>query len=180
MAETRMMAFIICNPATKNFKEHLEAYIEQLHVFSGDFIDFYMPGFTKVEVEGGSGLDFGSWPFDMADLKDFTAKIEERLDWRWSGEIELLVAEMQNRGRTFGGAHLCFKVFPMIKDGAIDSVASFCHEIIEISKQKKTLDQLSRHFVGDIALKSIIQSEGRPAKGLLKTIQIGRHFTVKQ
>lgn len=164
--------------------EVLKEY-EYIHYNSAEFCSIYAIGYTdnftknddntykKVDVSISS-----DWYFSMKAFTEFKEELQKRINWRYSGEVEILI--LQNSPGNV--EPLCFHnyvavdVYKGIREGYIDSFQRFMESLIRSSKSKVTakeaIDDMrkSRIKIKDIISDAIDECKKipKPCKRIMK------------
>lgn len=191
---TKLIGIIFCHPKSPLAKSEIIDHLQYFHIRAGEPIDFYFMGYGAYwppehfpDQTSVVKIDGVEWFFSNNAFVEAIDEVEKELDWKHSGETELiLLPAIKNKN---GELNLdCSKAVVcnleiMIKDKAITSVRAFFTEIFRFAKKYtednptwELSDQLGIQ-VGKTAIKSSILN--MLPKALKKSYETGEHFAVR-
>lgn len=141
---------------------------EYIHYNSARYCSIYAIGytddFTKAEDSSYKKVNeamSGEWYFSNKAFVDFKNKLEKRINWRYSGETEILVLQ-NNPGKrnvlNFQN-YVAIDVNKGIREGYIDSFQSFMESLIRSAKTEVTAkDVIKQVKLYRISVKDILSS----------------------
>ena len=132
--------------ARSNEAEILKEF-EYIHYCSAKYCSIYAIGYTndpdKAQYPTYRKVNANmenEWYFSMKAFNDFKEKLQDRIQWEYSGETELLVLQNNPNGRqplNFQN-YVAVDVNKGLREGYIDSFQSFMESLIRSSKSKVT------------------------------------------
>lgn len=136
---------LFCNPNTPYVKAEVLPSLKYFHIRSGSNFDFYCCGFgtswpeneypDKQEVTKIDGVD---WLYSEKAFVGLIEDFERETKWRFSGETELLLLDIERTEGTKNGisisSGLVFNLEKMQKDGALSSVRAFFETIMTFTR----------------------------------------------
>ena len=139
-----MDVILITRPDLATGKDILNS-LEYYHFRTSHFINFYLPGYgaywTKEEYPDGkvvTEIDDVKWSFSNQRFAKFIEDIEEYSKWRYSGESDLILAEVKDGILSFERV-LEFHLDNMLRDKTIVSVYQFFEEIVHIGREERRI-----------------------------------------
>jgi len=142
-----MAVILITRPDLAAGKDILNS-LEYYHFRTSHFINFYLPGYgaywTKEEYPDGkvvTEIDDVKWSFSNQRFAKFIEDIEEYSKWRYSGESDLILAEVKDGILSFERV-LEFHLDNMLRDKTIVSVYQFFEEIVHIGREERSMNQI--------------------------------------
>jgi len=133
--------------------EKIIAEFNYLHYNSGKFCSIYAVGYTNGESEWSyadyqaiDGVDGLNWYYSDQAFVDFKDKLENRLKWKYSGEIELIVLQSNPEGRDILNFenYLVLDVNHGIKNGYVESFPRLMESLLRTSRKEVEVTQTSR------------------------------------
>lgn len=141
---------------------------EYIHYNSAKYCSIYAIGytddFTKSKDPTYKRVNeamSGDWYFSNKAFVDFKNKLEDRINWRYSGETEILVLQ-NNPGKrnvlNFQN-YVAIDVRKGIREGYLDSFQNFMESLIRSAKSEVTAkDVMKRVRLSRISVKDILSS----------------------
>ena len=138
-----------------NDKDVLQEF-EYIHYNSGEYCSIYAIGYTndfsvekdrtyrKVDV-----YTTADWYFSMKEFTKFKEKLQDRIQWEYSGEIEILVLQ-NNPGKSSPlnfSNYAAININKGIREGYIDSFQSFMEALIRSTRKNVT----ARNAIRDVS-----------------------------
>lgn len=122
--------------------------------YSNDFEKKNDKHYRKIDVTSNS-----DWYFSMKAFTDFKKKLEGRINWNYSGEIEILI--LQNNPSRCNSLnfknYVAIDVNKGIREGYMDSFQGFMESLVRSAKSAVTAKEAIRDVVTDrISIKNII------------------------
>jgi len=145
--EKSFVGVLFANPHIPYVKNEILPSLEYFHHRSGENFDFYCCGYgaywpenqhsdQKVVTSIG-GVD---WLFSQQSFAQVVTSFEERTKWRYSGETELLLLDINNSKTTKTDlaieSAVVLNMETMQKDQAITSARSLFEKVIRFAKEK--------------------------------------------
>lgn len=170
-------------------KEDILNEFEYLHFNSGKYCSIYAIGyindFTKGNNKAYKKVDVytnGGWYFNTKAFVDFKEKLQDRINWNYSGETEIIVLQ-NNPGKTrvlnFEN-YVAINIDKGIREGYIDSFQAFMESLIRYSKSEVTARELIHKVRNSrISIKGILEGaieECQKVPTPIKTIMKDRLF----
>lgn len=160
-----IVVFLFVRPTTSDALEIIKEF-EYIHYNSGKYCSVYAIGYSNdvdkarnpsyKKVDATFQLD---WYFSMKAFTEFKEKLQERINWEYSGEIEVLILQNNPKGRSplnFSN-YVAIDVNNGIREGYIDSFQRFMESLIRSSKSKVTAKDAIRDVARDrISVKKVI------------------------
>lgn len=127
--------------------------LEYFHFRTGKTVNFYLPGYgaywPQEEYPDGkevTTIDDVKWSFSNKMFAQFINELEEVSKWKYSGESELLLAELKNGILSYENV-MQFYLDNMLRDSTISSVHQFFEELFRICQEKDSINQISNMMV---------------------------------
>ena len=160
-----IVVFLFVRPTTSDALEIIKEF-EYIHYNSGKYCSVYAIGYSNDldkarnpsyrKVDATLQLD---WYFSMEAFTEFKEKLQDRINWEYSGEIEVLVLQNNPRGRSplnFSN-YVAIDVNNGIREGYIDSFQRFMESLIRSSKSKVRAKDAIRDVARErISVKKVI------------------------
>ena len=139
---------------------------EYIHYNSGKYCSVYAVGYTnnfeksKDESFKKVNIDLDTeWYFSIKEFTEFKNKLENRINWNYSGETELLI--LQNNPTSSNALnfqnYVAIDVNKGIREGYIDSFQRFMESLIRTAKTQITAKEAIRNMsLKRISIKDII------------------------
>lgn len=142
-----VVAILITRPDLATGKDILNS-LEYYHFRTGHSINFYLPGYgaywTEEEYPDGkvvTEIAGVKWSFSNQRFVEFIEDMEKYSKWRYSGESDLIFAEVKN-GRLSYERAMEFHLDNMLRDKAIISVNQFFEKIVRIGQEGRSMNQI--------------------------------------
>ena len=142
-----VVAILITRPDLATGKDILNS-LEYYHFRTGHSINFYLPGYgaywTEEEYPDGkvvTEIASVKWSFSNQRFVEFIEDMEKYSKWRYSGESDLIFAEVKN-GRLSYERAMEFHLDNMLRDKAIISVNQFFEKIVRIGQEGRSMNQI--------------------------------------
>ncbi len=133
---------------------------EYIHFNSAKYCSIYAIGYTddfsKAEDQSYRKVDAmfsADWYFSMKAFTEFKRKLEQRIKWTYSGEIEVLILQNNPGGRSslnFSN-YVAIDINKGIKEGYIDSFQRFMEALVRSARSevtaKGTINNIARQRV---------------------------------
>lgn len=160
-----IVVLLFVKPTTSEAQEIIKEF-EYIHYNSQKYCSVYAVGYsndsdkacdsTYRKVDATFQID---WYFSMKAFTEFKAKLENRINWEYSGETEVLVLQ-NNPGKreplNFSN-YVAIDINKGIKEGYIDSFQRFMESLIRSSKSKVTVKEAIRDVARNrISVKDVI------------------------
>lgn len=160
-----IVVFLFVRPTTSNALEIIKEF-EYIHYNSGKYCSVYAIGysddFNKArnpsyrKVDATFQLD---WYFSTKAFTEFKEKLQDRINWKYSGETEVLILQNNPKGRSslnFSN-YVAINVNKGIREGYIDSFQRFMESLIRSSKSKVIAKDAIRDVARErISIKEVI------------------------
>lgn len=178
-----IVVFLFVRPSCRDAMDIVREF-EYIHYNSGKFCSIYAIGYTddfnkaydKHFQKVNAGFN-SEWYFSTKAFTEFKDKLENRINWNYSGEIEILVLQNNpnsNNVLNFQN-YIAIDVNKGIKEGYIDSFQRFMEALIRSSKSKVTVQetmkdiQKKRVSIKEIVIESLNNSKKipTPAKNII-------------
>lgn len=142
-----VVAILITRPDLATGKDILNS-LEYYHFRTGHSINFYLPGYgaywTEEEYPDGkvvTEIASVKWSFSNQRFVEFIEDMDKYSKWRYSGESDLIFAEVKN-GRLSYERAMEFHLDNMLRDKAIISVNQFFEKIVRIGQEGRSMNQI--------------------------------------
>lgn len=142
-----VVAILITRPDLATGKDILNS-LEYYHFRTGHSINFYLPGYgaywTEEEYPDGkvvTEIAGVKWSFSNQRFVEFIEDMEKYSKWRYSGESDLIFAEVKNGILSYERA-IEFHLDNMLRDEAIISVNQFFEKIVRIGQEGRSMNQI--------------------------------------
>ncbi|HBG7674934.1 TPA: hypothetical protein KRE78_002575 [Clostridioides difficile] len=150
------IGILLCNPNSEFAQKEILSRVEQFYHASGEFIDFYFPGYGAYwnneypDRECVQKVNGVSWYFSEKKYREFIRKLESISKWKYNGESELLVISYNNGELDFSKSSMIW-LDKSVKDGSIYSVSNEFERMFKEFERGRNIVEISDKFV----LKSI-------------------------
>ncbi len=122
--------------------------------YSNDFEKKNDKQYRKIDVTSNS-----DWYFSMKAFTDFKKRLEERIKWNYSGEVEILILH-NNPGRCNSlnfTNYVAIDINKGIREGYMDSFQGFMESLVRSAKSAVTAKEAIKGVATDrISIKNII------------------------
>lgn len=163
--EKHIIVLLFVRPSLAGAKEIIEEF-SYLHYNSGKYCSIYAVGYsngknghTYANFKKISGIQDSDWYYSDKAFVDFKNKLEKRLNWKYSGDIELIILQSNPEGRNILNFehYLAVDVNYGIKYEYIDSFPRFMESLIRSSKAEiDTVEGLKRIQKSRYKISSIV------------------------
>lgn len=159
-----IVVFLFVRPSCKDAMDIVREF-DYIHYNSGKYCSIYAIGYTndfnkandkqfqKVNIEINS-----DWYFSTKAFTEFKNKLEKRINWNYSGEIEILILQNNpnsNNVLNFQN-YIAIDVNKGIKEGYIDSFQRFMEALIRSSKNNVTVQEAIKDIRKKFSIKEIV------------------------
>lgn len=141
------IGFVFARPESHLVKEEILASIAYYNERSGEAIHFFFAGYgaywNKTDVpdyQFVGQINGTDWLFSPRLFNDFRRELTRKIDWRYSGEVDLVLVASELNGRT-NTVHLDFgrgmspNLESLKKSGVISSLSGFFEEIFGLAEE---------------------------------------------
>lgn len=120
---------------------------EYIHYNSAKYCSIYAIGYTdnpeKAKIETYRKVDAAmenDWYFSMKAFNDFKEKLQDRINWEYSGETELLILQNNPGGNNILNFqnYVAIDVNKGLREGYIDSFQRFMESLVRSAKNEVT------------------------------------------
>lgn len=179
-----LVVFLFVKPTNQDAIDIIREF-EYIHYNSDQFCSIYAIGYSDNPEKQfdrqykNVPCTFGNtWYFSNKAFVEFKNKLEQRIKWEYSGEIEILILQNNPKGRdplNFTN-YVAIDVNKGLREGYIDSFQRFMESLVRISKNKITAKEAAcdmrktRISIKDIIVNAVENSKKipSPAKQILK------------
>ena len=161
-------------------REYLKEF-EYIHYNSARYCSIYAIGYTDdpyKQKENGYKLvkDVfdNNWYFSMKAYVDFKNKLEQRINWKYSGEPEILILQNNPYGREPLNFHnyVAINIPKGVHEGYIDSFQSFMESLVRSAKKYVTAKDVANGIARNhLSVKKIIVGSIEDCKKVPKPIK---------
>lgn len=183
-----IVVFLFVKPTNSDAINIINEF-EYIHYNSEKYCSIYAIGYSndneKKKDDSYRKVDatFNSnWYFSMKAFTDFKKKLENRINWNYSGEVEILILQNNpgsNRSLNFRN-YVAIDVNKGLREGYIDSFQGFMESLVRSTKSKVTAKEAIKDVAIDrISIKGIITEAIDDCKKIpspIKTIVRDRLF----
>ena len=140
VSNSEIVVFLFVRPEEENILREFE----YIHYNSGKYCSIYAIGYTddssKKDVETYRKVDVRmekEWYYSSKVFVDFKNRLEERIQWEYSGEVEILILQNNPGERNVLNFqhYVAIAVNKGIKEGYIDSFQSFMESLVRNAKK---------------------------------------------
>lgn len=173
--EKHIIVLLFVRPSLSGANDVINEF-NYIHYNSGRYCSVYAIGYTNDEKYFQhhitvTGIDGAPWYYNDAAFIDFKNKMEHRLKWKYSGEIELIILQSNPGGREILDFrnYLAIDVNYGIKKQYIDSFNRFMEALIRSARSEVETKDLARtmnrlqYSIKDIIVQSIGECKKIPA-----------------
>ena len=150
-----LVIFLFIRP-TNNASRELINEFEYIHYNAGKYCSIYAIGYTN-DFEKSLDPSYkeietvcnSSWYFSNKMYVDFKERLEQRIKWKYSGEVEVLILQNNPGSRSplnFTN-YVAINISNGIRQGYIDSFQQFMEALIRSSKKNVT----AKEAISDVA-----------------------------
>lgn len=149
LAEKHIIVLLFVRPSLTG-AEKIIAEFNYLHYNSRKYCSIYAVGYTNNMCEQSysdyqivKGVDGDNWYYSDRAFVDFKDKLEKRLKWRYSGDIELIVLQSNPDGHNILNFenYLAIDINYGIKNQYIESFPRFMESLLRTSKKEVEVKQ---------------------------------------
>ena len=150
-----IVVFLFVRPTTDDALDIIKEF-EYIHYNSGKFCSIYAIGYTndfdKANDKSYRKIDVDNnreWYFSTEAFVDFKRKLEDRINWRYSGETELLILQNNPEKKNVLNLsnYVAIDVNKGIREGYIDSFQRFMESLVRSSESKVSAKETMRDIV---------------------------------
>lgn len=165
--EKHIIVLLFVRPSLANSDEVIDEF-NYIHYNSREYCSIYAVGYSNdnyqtcyddfISVRGTAGTN---WYYSDQAFIDFKNKLEKRLNWRYSGDIELIVLQSNPNGRNILNFenYLSIDVNYGIKNGYIESFPRFMESLVRSSKKEVEIIQLTNEMQkSKIKIKEVVST----------------------
>ncbi len=163
--DRQIVVLLFVRPTAPGAKEIIEEF-DYIHHNSERYCSIYAVGysddFSKAEDKmymGVSSVAGKRWFFSTAEFVKFKNNLEERIHWKYSGEIEMIVLQSNPGGRQVLNFqnYVAIDVNRGIRNRYIDSFQRLMEELIRSSRAEVTAKEaISKVRKGRYSIKDIV------------------------
>lgn len=169
MAERHIIVLLFVRPSLPG-ADKVIAEFNYLHYNSRKYCSIYAVGYTNnrddqsyKDYQTIKGVDSSEWFYSDCAFVDFKNKLERRLKWKYSGEIELIVLQSNPEGYKILNFenYLAIDINYGIRNEYIESFPRFMESLIDASKKEVEVKQATyemqrtKYKIRDIVAASI-------------------------
>lgn len=163
-ADTKQVVIFLFVRPTGVLNQDIIKDFEYIHYNSAGYCSIYAIGYTD-DIDHDSSFKAvesvcnNEWYYSNRDYVWFKNKLEERIKWKYSGEIEILI--LQNNPGSENSLnfqnYVAINISKGLRDGYIDSFQAFMESLIRSTRSKICPEQVARDLANDrIRIKDII------------------------
>ena len=182
--DKQIVILLFVRPTAPGAKEIIEEF-DYIHYNSARYCSTYAVGysndFSKANEQGykrAASIGGREWYFSNAEFVKFKDSLEHRIQWKYSGENELIILQSNPEGRQILNFqnYIAIDINHGIRSGYIDSFQRFMEALIRSSKfevtAKEAVFQLrkNRYSTKDIIANAIdsCKKVPTPVKAIMK------------
>lgn len=169
LSEKHIIILLFVRPSLAGAEDIIKEF-NYLHYNSGKYCSIYAVGYSNnrsghiyADFKMISEIQNSNWYYSDKAFVDFKNKLEKRLNWKYSGDIELIILQSNPEGRNILNFehYLAVDVNYGIKHEYIDSFPRFMESLIRSSKAEiEAVDgikrtQKSRYKISNIVCETI-------------------------
>lgn len=138
----KTIGILIARPTSKLVQEEILNSLNYYHHRSGENIDFFLPGYgaywhgSYPDEEQVCKIDGTIWSFSTKEFSEFIYEMSRQSKWKYKGEAELILVDYYNGKIDFSQSVIIW-LDQALRDGAIESVASFLERIFELYVKRR-------------------------------------------
>jgi hypothetical protein len=163
-----IVGIVFARPECKISKDEILPHVAYFSIRSGRDIDFFFPGYVEASEDAASAqaipVGDGKWMFDHELFDKARHDLERSTRWMYSGEADLLLANVRKVSEDMGyhadfTKVLEFDLDRMLKDKSIESVSNFFEQIFHFAEHHQADDPVGRfsdHMGLQIGKRSIV------------------------
>ncbi len=154
MNEKHIIVLLFVRPSLPNADEVINEF-NYIHYNSREYCSIYAVGFSNDKNQDSfhdfkvvKGTKGDNWYYSDQAFIDFKNKLEKRLNWKYSGDIELIVLQSNPEGRNILNFenYLAIDVNYGIKNQYIESFPRFMEALVRSSKKEVETIELSNEM----------------------------------
>lgn len=172
-----IIVLLFVRPTLSNAKAIIDEF-NYIHYNSRGYCSIYAVGYSNDSNQSAysdfravKGVLGAEWYYSDQAFIDFKNKLEKRLQWKYSGDIELLILQSNPTGQNILNFqnYLAIDVNYGIKKEYIESFPRFMESLIRSSKKEVETKQIkneilkSRFKINEIVANSIEESKNIPS-----------------
>lgn len=183
-----IVVFLFVKPTNSDAINIINEF-EYIHYNSEKYCSIYAIGYSD-NIEKKKDKSYkkvnatfnSNWYFSMKAFTEFKKKLEERINWNYSGEVEVLILQNNPGGHSSLNFrnYVAIDVNKGIREGYIDSFQGFMESLVRSTKSKVTAKEAIKDVAIDrISIKGIITEAIDDCKKIpspIKTIVKDRLF----
>ena len=159
----QVVVFLFVRPVGALNQDIIKEF-EYIHYNSGEYCSIYAIGYTDNNEHDNSYSKVNivcnsPWYYSNKDYVTFKNKLERRIKWDYSGEVEVLILQNNpgfNNPLNFTN-YVAINVSKGIREGYIDSFQSFMEALIRSTRFRVESEDVARDLAnGRIKIKDII------------------------
>ena len=172
--EKHIVVLLFVRPSLPGAKDIINEF-NYIHYNSKKFCSIYAIGYSNDPNHFRhntvvTGIDGAQWYYNDEAFIDFKNKLESRLKWRYSSDIELIILQSNPEGKEIlnFSNYFAIDVNYGIKNGYIESFHRFMESLVrssrsEIESKELACDLLRKQFsIKDILLESLNECKKVP------------------
>lgn len=167
--EKHIIVLLFVRPSLTGAKEIIDEF-DYIHYNSDRYCSVYAVGYTNDNRENSypdfkavGGIEGANWYYSNKAFVSFKTKLEKRLGWKYSGDIELIILQSNPDGRNILNFehYLAVDVNYGIKHGYLESFPRFMESLVRSSKSEvETVEAIkairrSRYKISNIVCEAI-------------------------
>lgn len=184
----QIIVLLFVRPTAPGAKEIIDEF-DYIHYNSERYCSIYAVGYSDDLSKAGdkryksvSGIAGKEWFFSNAEFVKFKNNLEDRIHWRYSGEVEMIILQSNPGSRQILNFqnYVAIDINQGIREGYIDSFQRLMEALIQSSKSevtaKKAIDKTrkNRYSIKGIMAETIENCKKIPTP--VKTIMKDRLF----
>ncbi len=164
----QIVVLLFVRPSAKGAGDIIEEF-DYIHYSSDKYCSIYAVGYSNdfnLEKEGykkSTNVAGNQWYFSNKEFVSFKNDLEKRIQWEYSGEIELLILQSDPESKKVLNFqnYVAIDINHGLREGYLDSFERFMESLIRASKQEITAKG---------ALKKINNKRLSPTKVIAETV----------
>lgn len=185
--ERHIIVFLFIRPSLKCADEIIEEF-DYIHYNSGQYCSVYAIGYSN-DFNCKNDKEYkkiqtthGEWYFNTKKFVEFKDKLEKRIKWKYSGEIEVLVLQSNPEGREILNFqnYIALDINHGIKKEYIDSFPKFMESLVRAAKSEVDVKDAMKTMCNQrLSIKSVIEDSIKESKRVplsIKKILGDRYF----
>lgn len=182
--DKQIVILLFVRPTAPGAKEIIEEF-DYIHYNSARYCSIYAVGysndFSKANdrnYKRATNIEGNEWYFSNAEFVKFKDNLEHRIQWKYSGENELIILQSNPKGHHILNFqnYVTIDINHGIRNGYIDSFQRFMEELIRSSKSEVTVKDAvtqarkARYSIKDIIANTIdgCKKIPMPVKSIMK------------